>query len=204
MPNFNIVLDAFGLGNVRAIRYDGKGTELTTGVGGYQAAPQKANFSLNSGAINNQRTSYLGTPVVSDLVLESFNTPLAAPDTVRFDMVLIEVSQTKNIVTTGVVGRNGTIKEYICDGDYEIKIRGAVVSQNAYPEEAVRNFIKILLVPKEIKVISDFLRLFNIYNIVITDYTFGQKEGFKNLQFFEITALSDAPENLIKDDTTNN
>jgi hypothetical protein len=201
MADFNIIVGAFGLQGVREIRYSSANGATITKVDGYQLPPipLEDSFAQNSGALDSLRTSILGTPVVSDLILESpQQMPLQGIDTVRFEAILLEVSQTKTIVGTAVVGRAGTIKEYICDGDYEITMRGAIVSEGyAFPEQAVRDFIKILLKPNAIKPISDFLRLFNIYSIVVTNYRFFQREGMNNIQFFEVSALSDAPEDIV-------
>lgn len=186
MPTFRIITSAFGLNGIREIRYD--------------AAANAAASNLNSGVIGSQRTSYLGTPIVSDLVLESTDAPFLKTLKVELALVLLTVSQTKEIRRTGVDGRAGKIKEYIADDDFEIKIQGALVNPlGSYPTEDVRNLVAMLLKPKAIKAISDYLLLFNIYDIVITSYSFGQKEGHQNLQFFEITAYSDTPENILLD-----
>ena len=41
---------------------------------------------------------------------------------------IVAISRAKNIVTTQMVGMNGTVKEYICDGDYSINILVGVVA----------------------------------------------------------------------------
>lgn len=111
----------------------------------------------------------------------------------RIDTVLIELTQIKNVVATAVAGANGTIKEYIGDGDYQIKIRGFIESggMNKYPKTDVGILSLYLQAPVPIKIISDYLRTFNIDKIVVLDYNFPQTEGRRNLQFFEINAISD-------------
>jgi hypothetical protein len=114
--------------------------------------------------------------------------------------VLLEVGMSKNIVTTSLNGRNGTVKEYIADGDFAIKIQGALVNPTgtAYPIDQVKLLMAILKAPVALKVTSDFLGLFPVYNLVIENYNLPQREGFTNTQFFELQCLSDNPVELVK------
>jgi len=50
-------------------------------------------------------------------------------------------------------------------------------------------------------VVSDYLRIFNIYNMVVVGYSFVQQAGYQNMQMFEIAAVSDDPEELIETET---
>jgi hypothetical protein len=115
------------------------------------------------------------------------------PNALQINTVLIELTQTKNVVVTPIAGASGTIKEYIGDGDYQIKIRGFLEGDapNKYPTVDVRNLSEYLQAPVPIKIISNYLRTFDISSIVVTDYAFPQQEGRRNLQFFELTAVSD-------------
>lgn len=108
----------------------------------------------------------------------------------EIDTVILIVSQTKNIVTTSIQGQAGTIKEYVSDGDYVIKVSGGLFGDE-YPEEDFNTLIKILNAPIALDVKSDYLELFGIDKIVITDYNTPQEKGVQNAQYFEITALSD-------------
>ena len=112
---------------------------------------------------------------------------------------LIEVSQQRNIITTpiaglGVVnGRGGTVKEYISENDYSIKIRGFIESNS--PGKAPRIDLGILSsyfkAPVALEVASNYLRAFDITRIVVVGYNFPQTEGQRNLQFFEVDCISD-------------
>lgn len=150
---------------------------------------------MDSGAMDAQRYSYLGTPIFCDLTLY--------PDKGKgepfvFDVVLVEVSMTKNIIKTAVAGRNGTFKEYISDGDYEVKIMGAFMGIDKYPLADMRRFHDLLKEPQAIKVVSEFLRIFDIYNIVIESYSFPQQVGKQKTQVFELGCCSDKDEVLIE------
>lgn len=137
--------------------------------------------------------AYLGTPVFSDLILEN-----GKGGVVYLGEALVSVSQVKNVIATPVVGRNGTIKEYVSDGDFAIKIQGVLVSSDShYPKEAFADLLNVLKKPDAIAVTSWFLQQFGIFNLVITDYACPQAEGFENMQPFEISALSDTPIELV-------
>jgi hypothetical protein len=110
----------------------------------------------------------------------------------------------KNIVTTQIQGRNGTIKEYVSDGDFEIDVRGVIVGdgQNEYPSLDVEELVRLLTVPDTLTVTSDFLSRFSsisplgiegIDNVVITDFSLPQREGFRNAQLFQFKMLSNEP-----------
>ena len=180
MPQRNIdyVIQQFGLGNV-SIKYD-----------------------LDGGNIPSSNiTSYLGTPVFGAVVLryEPFNLEIG------LRTVLCEVSMTKNIVKTPMQGVDGTIKEYISDGDYSVTIKGAIVSNdNSLPEEGIKLLHQLCLVKDDIAVENEFLQLFDIYNIVIESYSFPEQEGYLNMQLFELQCISDKPIQLIIEDETLN
>jgi hypothetical protein len=87
--------------------------------------------------------SYLGTPVFSNLefIPGEYTDKNGAKipygeilkngrnTTFRVDTVLIDVSQEKQIIKTNIQGVSGSVKEYISKGDYQIKVRGALVEQ---------------------------------------------------------------------------
>lgn len=194
MPNFSVILNGFGLGNVKTITYNPTGGGLEGRVIDYQEQGSNTPQYMHGGSHDGSLTSWLGTPIFSDFRFQGNK----GVEDIYLETVLIDVAQTKNIVTTAINGRNGTIKEYISDGDYVVNIKGALVSQdNIYPMGDVRDLLGILLKKETLNIVSDYLRIFNIYNIVVTDYKFTQVEGYQNTQFFEINAISDIPEEII-------
>ena len=75
-----------------------------------------------------------GTPVwdTVTLVMPAYTTDNGdAVQSVRLqlEIALIEVNNIRNIVETSVAGRDGTIKEYMSNGDDIVKIRGILSSQ---------------------------------------------------------------------------
>jgi CheY-like chemotaxis protein len=157
----------------------------------------EVNTRLNTGADDTERLSYLGTPVFTDLWLKENDSDAG----LRIDTVLMDISQQRNIVTTAIQGRNGTVKEYISDGDYQITVRGILVEPSAYdyPAEQVRELLRLCRVQAAVQAVSPFLQLFQIYDVVITDYQLPQLEGYQNMQPFELTCISDTPIELIED-----
>lgn len=143
--------------------------------------------------------SLLNTPVLCNLTFEggeyTDNNGLAKKfDTLRFETVLMNVSQAKVIVTTAIQGRDGTVKEYIGMDDYHIAINGIIVGPNgSYPKGIVRQLKNILDCPSEIAVTSNYLQNLDVHNIVISDYELPQQEGGYSYQQFNINAISDAP-----------
>jgi hypothetical protein len=113
---------------------------------------------------------------------------------------LVTVGNTKNIIETTLQGRNGTVKEYISDGDYQIKIEGRIYGKgmNNYPQGEVQNLHAICLAPQAINITSTFLKMFNIEDIVIKSYNIDQQEGVRNCQPFILNCVSDYPLILLK------
>jgi len=149
--------------------------------------------------------SELGTPVMSDLTLGdrvnlSNNAWVdGAGREQRFEpvtlaTVLVTVMQSKSIITTQVQGRNGTVKEYIGLGDFDVTINGIIVGRNGvYPREQVRRLKQLLDAPVPVVVSSWYLQNLDIDTVVIKDYEIGQQEGEYSMQRFTINALSDTP-----------
>lgn len=190
-----VVLNEFGLRGVRASSFKSDGAKsLGQTLSDFPAQQSAESNSQNSDGADAKITSWLGTPVWADVRLF----PPGREDLI-LDTVLVTISQRKNIVTTPVQGRSGTIKEYISAGDYDINFKGALVNsaRGQYPELLMRDLRSVLIQDASIKVVSDFLRLFDVYEIVVTDYSFQPSEGFQNMQLFEFTALSDTPIELI-------
>lgn len=110
----------------------------------------------------------------------------------------IEVTMIKNIVRTPISGRNGTVKEYMSDGDYDISITGMLVSDypDSFPQDQVDLLKAYCDANVPIAVSSNRLSTYGIKSIVITDYTFKQTEGMRNVVPFELLCISEIPYEL--------
>lgn len=171
--------------------------------------------------------SYLGTPILDPFTFNGGNferrnesgdiVKVPFPDErgakgvgLTIPTAIIEVTQAKNIITTPIQGRDGTVKEYISKGDYMITVTGIINGQmdeqtgevrdigNVYPTADVQKLIAICEVPDSLDVTSDFLGMFlkEDSRVVITDYNIPQQIGIRNFQTFSIQMLSDTPINL--------
>lgn len=196
------------------------------------ADPKQAAFSVGSGGLTaavfyagkytplevNGKTDvdwkgsqYIGVPTLTSLAFQYNN--------VRVELAecIITVNQEKNIVSTPMQGRDGTVKEYISDGDFTISVDAAVSSyvidqkgqsdyndSHAYPLSQLEDIISILKVKDTLETHSDFLTLFGITNIVVKSYGMVQ-ETHSNRQGFNIQMLSDLPYEIkMQDDASIN
>lgn len=138
---------------------------------------------------------WLGRTVLTDLLIE---VPDDEIGTLLLNNAVISVSKQKEVVKTVLVGRKGgTVKEYICDGDYQVNISLGLVAVDEdgkqidqYPEQAVGILRRALEVDAALTVSSLFLDLFDISRIVVTGFS-AKQMTYSNQQSIEITAVSD-------------
>lgn len=168
-----------------------------------------------------ESTSYLGTPIFdafafrggSFFALDDIKKENAIPYPdedgangfgLTIPAAILEVSQSKNIITTSMQGRNGTVKEFVSDGDFAITLTGVIIGRNedgevkdignVYPFDDVQKLVTICKVPDTIRIFSSFLTgVFGIVDVVITDYNIPQREASRDMQPFQISMLSDVP-----------
>lgn len=128
-------------------------------------------------------------------VSDNRNTGVINENDLVLEIALITATQEKNIVKTAVQGRNGTIKEYVSDGDWQISIRGVIVSElsNKRPSEELKKLNSFRGYNAEIDVISNFLFDLNVVTVVITNVTYEQREGMRNVYDYTLTCLSETP-----------
>lgn len=136
-----------------------------------------------------------GVPYITSLILESSGKKFEFVDCV------ITVHQEKTIVTTTLQGRNGTIKEYISDGDYTITLdvgiddyeegyqTGAVFD---YPKNKMEQLYTFLSEQNTLIVYSPFLLIFDIKSAVVKSFNIIQ-QTHNSRQNLSITMLSDTP-----------
>jgi hypothetical protein len=155
---------------------------------------------LESHTTDSDSKGKFGLPVFDEIFFEAINYTSNDGKEIKvpnFSMgtALCSVNMTRNIVKTVVAGRNGTVKEYMSDGDYGINIKGVLASlyQNAPPKDSINQLLGFCNCPQEFRVASNFLNYFGIYSIVIESYNFDQSEGQRNVVPFELNCLSDTP-----------
>lgn len=105
-------------------------------------------------------------------------------------------SREHRIISTALTGRDGTVKEYINDGDWAVNIvvgvqavRDGVIADE-WPGDEVRELCKYLDEPGALRVHSAFLDIFGITRIVIKSRSVTQTTE-QNYQAVSISAVSD-------------
>lgn len=190
----NFLLQSFGLEHVKAAFYP-PGKPLESGHTDVSAATKNdlkdLDYNMTTLETGKAPVSMLGTPVFCDMILQNKEGSLK----LQLLWVLAEVNMSKNIVKTAVQGRNGTVKEYISDGDYQVTLRGGLFTSfsHAYPREDMQTLNDLLKLNTSLKVVSEYLMQFNIYELVVEDYSLAQRQGVQNVQLFEIRTVSDFP-----------
>ena len=141
--------------------------------------------------------SKLGTVVYSNIIFNAGsilngNEIVESWQDFRIDDVLLNVSQSKKIVTTEIQGRDGTVKEYIGLDDFQVQITGRLNgTYNVNPKDLTRQLKIILSAGQPLEVTSWYLQNLDINDIVVKDFNFGQSEGEYSTQYFTINAMSD-------------
>ena len=133
---------------------------------------------------------YVLCPVRLRAQTESGTLEVELPDAVA------AVSRENRIVSTGLVGRDSTVKEYINTGDWAVNlvvgvqaVRDGVIADE-YPGDELRELRQLLDVKAAIDVHSEFLAIFDITKIVIKNYAATQMTE-ANYQALSISAVSD-------------
>lgn len=120
---------------------------------------------------------------------------------VFIDGVIIDVANPRNIVMTQIAGLDGTVKEFINNGDFSVNIKGYFASSNPdiFPDVETRALNTYCKAPVALKVTNVFLNdYFGITDLVVTNYIFKQEEGVRNVQFFEMQCVSDTPNEILE------
>lgn len=123
-------------------------------------------------------------------------------DKMFFPIAIIDVSRSKNVDMTPVEGRDGTIKEYGSHGDYMVSIKGLLMKMNdnvpvldaAYPVEERNSLLKIEQAKAAVPVANELLNSLGINKLVIKEIKWVPMEGVENMQAFELSCVSDEPE----------
>lgn len=145
----------------------------------------------------------LGNPVYTRLTIQSgsyidqYGNVQTYP---RIDLegVLLTVHRHKNIVKTEIQGRNGTVKEYIGDSDYEVGISGIITGLNgSYPLSAVQQLNRVLDAQIPLTMTSRYLQTLGINYLVIEDADIDQESGGYAYQKFSMKASSDIAQQII-------
>jgi hypothetical protein len=118
---------------------------------------------------------------------------------------IISISGRKTIIETPLTERRGTVKELINIQDYEIVVKGFVISRtNEFPENDVATLLTIYEQNTPVSISCPLTDIFLLRSgrsgsdsVVITDLRLPPMEGIKNVRPYELRMVSDAPFSLI-------
>ena len=122
---------------------------------------------------------------------------------IRITDALIKVEQSKRIVTTQLVNRSGTVKEYMQMGDYEITIDGHLIGeQGKFPYDDLNNILIPLLKRAEnLRMASAYTDAFGITEVVLKKATFDQNQmRLFNVMPFRLEFSSDTSYEFLVED----
>jgi len=114
----------------------------------------------------------------------------------------MNITSKKNIVITNLVNRDGTVKEEISLGDWEIGIRGVLVGKdNVYPDEEKQTLVDWYKEKRTFSIQNarTTICLSENEKVVITELRFPEIRGYENTQPYELKLLSDVEFSLYID-----
>lgn len=130
---------------------------------------------------------------------------LAGGEGLTFGDAVASVGREKRIVSTVLVGRDGSVKEYINGGDRVVSIvvgiqreRDGVISDE-WPGDELRGLRRLLDAKEALNVYSEFLDAMGIDRIVVRSYSVKQMTE-SNWQGVEIRGVSDEDYEIFSDD----
>lgn len=151
-------------------------------------------------------TNYLGNQFYSQVELKKSTSTVTSVlgdqtnnniDGILLKTCLVTINQTKNIIKTSIAGRNGTIKEYMSDGDYLITVSGIIVNEDlgtpiGFPELEMNAFKEIISYVGQLDIINGLINKF-VTRVVVDESGSWIKEmqGFRNQLEFNLNLISD-------------
>jgi len=147
------------------------------------------------------RRSQLGTPIYTEVVIKKTSDTTVTSGQfsgngfLRFDSCIVTINQQRNIIKTPIQGRNGTVKEYISDGDYSISLKGSIFGDrpDKAPNQIMNDIYNLFVEPNELWIESNFIQYFGVQYVVIENYTITQVEGSRSRIDIDIQMISDLP-----------
>ena len=125
----------------------------------------------------------------NNIILKSFD------DLIAIELIAVDcdVIPTNTIVETAVVGRAGTVKEFISAQDHKVNIKGIIISDSndSFPLVEQIAFKKILETERRMQVESVYLNLWGITKLVYKSGSFKPSKKYVNAFEFKLQCVSD-------------
>jgi hypothetical protein len=139
--------------------------------------------------------SFFGTPIFGTFEMKGFDYEdrLGGVSDLLIESCFVEVSLTKNIIKTPITNRNGTIKQSISAGDYQIKVTGGLFSPKnelKKPWSQIQHLNSFALRKKSIQVNHRLLYRLGVFDVVIDRLDLIPSE-YVNVQRFSMMCSSD-------------
>ncbi|WP_295714161.1 DUF6046 domain-containing protein [Mucilaginibacter sp.] len=136
--------------------------------------------------------SVLGTPIYEQINL---SLPGGALDYTFPDWPLFDITGQDIIIKTIMMKKKGSVKEFISEDDYNIRIRGILINYETqeYPEKQLQDLMQVIKSKEPLLIKSQVFNLLDIYSIYIVRHSFPSVEGYQNIQPFELECISDVP-----------
>lgn len=147
-----------------------------------------------------KRTTVSGAPYRND---KGFYMPVsfkANGKMIDFPYAVISISQKKNIVSTSLQGRAGTVKELISISDADIDLTGMLVDEYGnYPEADVTMIKELFEINKSIEIICPLtdIILGTGVEVVIETISYPPMAGVEDAQIVKMKLLTDKPFELV-------
>lgn len=107
---------------------------------------------------------------------------------------VMSLANKKTIVETPMVNRRGSVKEEVSIEDWEINVKGIIVSSDYdYPDDQVQSLVSIYEqeMALDIMNVRTDLTIKGDEKVVLKSLTFPELKGMKNIQPFELNMVSD-------------
>lgn len=170
-----------GNGN-SALSWEGRGEDMTTKTAGTPVT---------------DRSWWEGRWVLCPLTLK-----LTGGEAMEIGLAVASVSRERRIVSTALTGRDGTVKEYINEGDWSVSLTLELMGEDGedeWPGDKLTELRKILEAKERIEVASEFLKVFDITHVVVKSWSVMQETEW-NAQTVTVSAVSDEDYEIYSND----
>jgi|GEM_PF-1804103 len=173
------------------VKFQKASQEVSKTIHGYSGVNTISEFSESA---QYSSSFFQNVPIFLPLVLESIE---STSNDLLLESAIVELSRTKNIISTQVQGRDTSVDEFINNGEHQITVSGFLASkEGGYPQSKYTELRKFLDYKQPIQVVHKVLNITSIYEIVILDENIPRTQ-FTNIQPYSFTAKKSEPIELI-------
>lgn len=117
---------------------------------------------------------------------------------------VVSVNCKKTLVETALTERQGTVKELISSEDWEITIRGLIISKDGgFPEDEMQELTDLFYKKESLELKCPITDIFLVHAekegkayVVIKEMSLPEVKGIMNVRPYELKLVSDSPFNL--------